>query len=346
MSARPAPQPSTTANSHHSASPLHDLMYGYIHASALRAVVIHRIPDLLAEAPLTAEHLAAKTGLKADPLHRILRLLAVRGIFQQDTGGAFALTPAGHALRAGAAGSQRDAVLLFTDAMFRRSAVSLDDTLRTGEPGFDSAYGMPLFDHLTGHPEDSRLFDTAMSSLTSGVNEKIAESYPFPNTGRIVDVAGGRGGLLRAVLTRHPGLTGLLFDRPETVTDHLLNTGELTGRWQTEGGDVFTAVPSDGDLYLLKNILHDFPDDDCLRILTNIRRAVSTGTKLLVIDAVLPDDATPHPAVALDIVMLMTLRGRERTRIEFEQLLQDAGFRVNRTVPTPALTSIIEAEAL
>lgn len=198
--------------------------------------------------------------------------------------------------------------------MFRRSAVGLDDTLRTGEPGFDSAYGLPLFDHLGSHPDDSRMFDTAMSSLTSGVNEKIAESYPFPDAGRLVDVAGGRGGPLRAVLTRHPALTGLLFDRPETVTDHLLHTGELTGRWQTEGGDVFTTVPPGGDLYLLENILHDFPDDDCLRILSNIRRAVNTGTKLLVIDAVLPDDAAPHPAIALDIVMLMTLRGRAHSR--------------------------------
>ncbi|WP_406154273.1 methyltransferase [Streptomyces sp. NBC_01023] len=345
MSATPVPQPAA-ANSHRSASPLHDLVYGHIHASALRAVVVHRIPDRLADAPLTAEQLAADAGIQAGPLHRVLRLLAVRGIFQQDAGGAFALTSAGHSLRTDMPGSQRDAVLLFTDPMFRRSAESLEDTLRTGAPGFDSAYGLPLFDHLSSHPDDSRLFDTAMSSLTSGVNEQIADSYPFPGTGRIVDVAGGRGGLLRAVLTRHPGLTGLLFDRPETVTDHLLGTAELADRWQTEGGDIFTAVPASGDLYLLKNVLHDWPDEDCLRILTSIRRAAATGTKLLVIDAVLPDDGTPHPAIALDIVMLMTLRGRERTHAEFERLLSGAGFRINRTVRTPALTSIIEAEAV
>ncbi|MCB5907840.1 methyltransferase [Streptomyces pinistramenti] len=242
-------------------------------------------------------------------------------------------------------GSQRDAALLFTDDMFRRSAENLEDTLRTGKPGFDTAYGLPLFEHLTATPDKNRLFDTAMSSLTSGVNEKIAASYPFPDTGTVIDVAGGRGGLLREVLIRHPGLDGLLFDRPETVTDHLLNTADLSGRWQVRGGDVFAAAPGGGELYLLKNMLHDWPDEDCRRILTTIRRAMNPGSRLLVIDAVLPDSGTPRPAAALDIVMLMALQGRERTASEFQDLLDRSGFRLHRIVPTQALTSIIEAEA-
>ncbi|KOG51297.1 SAM-dependent methyltransferase [Streptomyces griseoflavus] len=321
-------------------------MYGHIHASALRAVVVHRIPDLLADGPLTAEELAARADLQAGPVHRVLRLLAVRGLFRQHTDATFTLTAGGEALRENVPGSQRDAVLLFTDEMFRRSAAQLPDTLRTGTPGFDAAYGQPLFAYLSSAPEDSRLFDTAMSSLTSGVNEKIADSYPFPEAGTVVDVAGGRGGLLREVLTRNPGLEGLLFDRPETVTDHLLASDGLHGRWRVQGGDIFTAVPGGGDLYLLKNILHDFPDEDCLRILTAVRTAMAPGTRLLVIDALLPDDGAPHPAIALDIVMLMTLKGRERTAAEFEDLLGRAGFRLTRLVPTPALTSILEAEAV
>ncbi|MEU9253689.1 methyltransferase [Streptomyces sp. NPDC048270] len=345
MTATPAPE-SATGNSHVPSSPLHDLMYGHLHACALRAVVVHEIPDHLAEGPLTAEQLAARSGTQAGPLHRVLRLLAVRGLFRQHSDGAFSLTGSGQALRADVPGSQRAAVLLFSDEIFRSSAAGIEATLRTGQPGFDAAYGLPFFAFLGTAPDKSRLFDAAMSSLTSGVNEKIVASYPFPDSGTVVDVAGGRGGLLREVLTRHRGLEGVLFDRPETVTGHLLDTPELTGRWSARGGDLFAAVPEGGDLYLLKNILHDFSDEDCARILGTLRRAVTPGTRLLVIDAVLPEDGAPHPAIALDIVMLMTLRGRERTAADFEGLLRRCGFRLDRILPTPSLTSIIEAAAV
>ncbi|MFD7662802.1 methyltransferase [Streptomyces sp. NPDC059788] len=345
MAASPA-HPSPGNHPHLPASPLHDLMYGHIYASALRAVVLHGIPDLLAGGPRSAVDLAARSRTQAGPLYRVLRLLAARGLFREDAGGTFALTEGSEALRAGVPNSRRAAVLLFTDVMYRRSAEGLTDTLHTGEPGFEAAYGAPFFEYLVAAPDAGRLFDTAISSLTDGVNAQVAGSYSFPDRGTVVDVAGGRGGLLREVLTRSPGLTGVLFERPETLADHLLDSGETAGRWRTEGGDLFAAVPEGGDLYLLKNILHDWPDADCLRILATVRRAMAPGTRLLVIDAVLPADGTPDPAVALDIVMLMMLRGRERTAAEFEGLLTRSGFRLRGIVPTPSLTSIVEAEAV
>lgn len=325
-------------------SPLQDLMYGHIYADAVRAVIVHGIADLLADGPRTAEDLAERSGTQAVPLRRILRMLATRGLFREEDG-AFALTESGTGLRADVPGSQRATALLFTDEMFRRSAENIPDTLRTGEPGFETAYGVPFFAHLSATPDKSRLFDAAMTTRTGQANEDIAGAYPFPASGTVVDVGGGRGGLLREALTRSPGLRGVLFDRPETVADHLLDTAELDGRWRTEGGDFFTAVPKGGDLYLLKNILHDWPDEDCLRILRTIRRAVTPGTRLLVIDAVLPADGSPHPALALDIVMLMVVRGRERTAAEFEDLLTRAGFRLRRILATRAMSSVIEAEA-
>ncbi|MFF9866449.1 methyltransferase [Streptomyces sp. NPDC013953] len=344
MATVPGTQP-LDLDSHLPSSPLHDLMYGHLHASALRAVAEHGIADLLADGPLSAEELAARSGTRAGPLRRVLRLLATRGLFIEDADGAFALTEGGTALRTDVPGSLHAAVLLFTDDMFRRSAEGLTDTLRTGRAGFDTAYGMPFFEHLDAAPDASRLFDTAMSSLTGGVNEDIAGSYPFPDSGTVVDVAGGRGGLLREVLGRRPGLTGILFDRPGTVAGHCLDTEELSGRWSTRSGDLFTSVPEGGDLYLLKNVLHDRPDEDCLRILTTVRRAMAPGTRLLVIDAVLPGNGTAHPAVALDIVMLTVLKGRERTAPEFEDLLNRSGFRLNRVMPAGSLSSVIEAEA-
>ncbi|MBH1936043.1 SAM-dependent methyltransferase [Streptomyces sp. AV19] len=322
-------------------------MFGHVYASALHAVMVHGIPDLLADGPLTGEELAARSGTQAGPLRRVMRLLVERGLFREGVDGGFALAEAGELLRSDVPGSQRAAAFWATDEMFRRSAEALADSLRTGRAGFETAYGVPFFAYLAADVEKGRVFDAAITSMTSdGVNEDVVRSYAFPGSGTVVDVAGGQGGLLGEVLGRYPGLNGVLFDQPETVARHLLDAEELKGRWRTEGGDVFTAVPEGGDIYLLKNILHNWSDDDCLRILGSIRRATAPGTRLLVIDAVLPGDGTPHPAVGLDTVMLMLLDGRERTAAEFEDLLTRSGFRLNRVVPTPSLVSVVEAEAV
>ncbi|KOV60652.1 SAM-dependent methyltransferase [Streptomyces sp. MMG1121] len=320
-------------------------MYGHFHASALRAVALLGIADHLAEGARTAEDLAERSGARPDLLRRVLRLLATHGLFHEDGSGTFSLTQSGRPLRTDVPGSQHAAVLMFTDEMFRSSAEHLTHTLRTGEPGFEAAYGVPFFDHLAATPPAGRLFNAAMASR-GDVDHHIVSGYPFPDSGTVVDVGGGRGGLLRELLVQSPGLTGILYDRAETVADHLLNAPSLAGRWSVQDGDFFVSVPKDGDLYLLKNILHDWSDEDCLRILAALREAMTDGTRLLVIDAVLPDDGTPHPASGLDIVMLSLLRGRERTAAEFEVLLARAGFRLNRVVPTSALPSVVEAEAI
>ncbi|MEN7432183.1 methyltransferase [Chromobacterium sp. TRC.1.1.SA] len=340
------PPVSTAVNSHRQSSLLHDLMYGHIYASALRAVVFHHIPDALAAGPRGVEELAAQTGVMAEPLERVLRLLAMKDLFHKEDDGMWDLSPAGRSLCSDAVNSQREAALLFTDEMFRHSAAGLPNTLMTGLPGFEVFHGMEFFPYLRGHSEKNQVFDKAMVSITAGVNEKIARSYLFPETGTVVDVAGGRGGLLKEVLALHPGLSGVLLDRPETIASHLLDGEALKGRCRIVAGDIFSNLTVQGDIYLLKNVLHDFSDGDAVKILRNVRSAMRPGAKLLVIEAVLPDDGSAHPAVALDIVMLMTVRGRERTESEFDALLGSAGFRMSSVLPTLALSSIIEAEAV
>ncbi|CAM5636469.1 O-methyltransferase [Streptomyces avidinii] len=327
-------------------SPLHDVMYGHIHSAALRAVAVHRIADHLAEGPRTAEELAARTATHGPSLHRILRLLAVRGLFREDERGAFGLTQEGQGLRTDLPDSRHPAVLMFTDPMFRRSADGLTDTLRTGRPGFTEAYGASFFEYLAKSPEDRATFDAGMATLSGPVDELVAQSYDFPPGSRVVDVAGGRGGLLRAILTRDPTLTGVLFDQPVTVAEHVLNGPGMSGRYEIEGGDFFVTVPAGGDFYVLKHILHDWNDEDVLRILGSVRRAATAGARLLVVDSVLPEPSAPHPGVEVDIVMLMILRGRERTAGEFEGLLARAGFRAERVLATPSLPSIVEAVAV
>ena len=338
-------EPSPHADGRMPGGPVYDLMYGHIHASALRAVAEFGIADLLADGPRSAGELAELSGARAEPLRRVLRLLASRGLFREERG-TFALTEEGAVLRADVPGSQRAPVLMFTDDMFRRAASRIPGTLRTGEPGFDAAHGRPFFAYLGENPDERRLFDTAMSTRVGTVDAHLTEAYPFPESGTVVDVGGGRGGLLRHLLTELPGLTGVLHDRPGTVAGNLLNGAVPQERWRAEGGDFFTSVPEGGDLYVLKSILHDWPDEDCLRILRTVRRAAAPGTRLLVVDAVLPDDGSAHPAVALDIVMLMILRGRERTAGEFGALLGEAGFRMLRVVPTRSVSSVVEAEAV
>ncbi|MEU3374184.1 methyltransferase [Streptomyces sp. NPDC006711] len=327
-------------------SPLNQLLYGHIHSAAVRAVAEHRVADLLADGPRTAGELATARGLHAGTLRRVLRLLAMHGLFTQDEKDTFGLTDAGQALRSDVPGSQRTAALLLTDEMFRRAADGIPDAVRTGRTSFEAAYGVPFFDHLAVSPDQRELFDAGMASMADRTDDLIAASYPFPAAGTVVDVGGGRGGLLHAVLRREPALTGVLFDQPDTVADHVLDTEEVRGRWSVRGGDFFAAVPSGGDIYLLKRILHDWSDEECARILGAVRAAVAPGARLLVVDSVLPDNGDPHPAVELDIIMMMLVTGKERTAKEFEDLLAGAGFRLERVLPTPALPSILEARAV
>jgi hypothetical protein len=327
-------------------SPLNDLMFGHIHSAALRAVAVHRVADHLADGPRTAEDLARRTGTHGPSLRRVLRLLAVKGLFRENGQGAFELTESGQPLRSDVPGSQQPAVMMITDTMMGRSADGLTGTLRTGESAFEAAYGVPFFEHLLKSPEDRAVFDAGMAALSGTEDELVAQSYDFPDAACVIDVGGGRGGLLRAVLSRGPGLSGVLFDQHATVAEHVLEHPDAAGRWRAEGGDFFTAVPSGGDVYLLKHILHDWDDEDALRILGAVRRAATAGSRLLVVDAVLPAGSEPHPAVELDVVMLMAVKGRERTEAEFASLLERAGFALRRVLPTPVMPSIVEAVAV
>ncbi|MEU3405074.1 methyltransferase [Streptomyces sp. NPDC006670] len=325
---------------------LHEVMFGHVHAAALRAVAVHRIADHLADGPRTPEELGGLSGTDAGALRRVLRLLAVRGLFHEDERGRFRLEPAGQPLRTDVAHSQHPGVLMITDPMMVRSAAELSGTLRGGRSSFELAYGTPFFEHLHKSPQDRGVFDAGMAAFSGPEDELVAQGYAFPEGARVVDVAGGRGGLLRAVLRRDPSLAGVLFDRPATLGAHLLDEPALAGRWRTEGGDFFEAVPPGGDFYLLKHILHDWDDEDAVRILGSVRRAAPEGARLLVVEAVLPGGGIPHPALELDIVMLMVVEGRERTAAEFEELLARSGFRLHRILPTAALPSVIEAVAV
>ncbi|GAA2683696.1 methyltransferase [Streptomyces lunalinharesii] len=336
---RPADEPGDLATH------LMDQALGHLFSAALRTAAHYRIADRLAVGPRTPEQLAAATDTHAPHLRRVLRYLAARGVFREDAAGAYQLTPAARQLRTDVPDSLHPAVMMLTDDLFLRTSAGLTEAVAHGGAAFERLFGTPLFTHLASDAAKRELFDDGMASLAAPADDAVAAAYPFPETGTVVDVGGGRGGLLRAVLRRRPQVSGVLFDLAPPLAHHLLDTDDLKGRWRTQEGDFFAAVPEGGDVYVLKHVLHDWPDEPCRRILRSCRAAMAPGRRLLVVDSVLPPGNAPHFGKTMDIAMLAVLDGQERNADEFAALLAASGFRLTRVLPTAAFPSIVEAVA-
>ncbi|MET9290416.1 methyltransferase [Streptomyces sp. NPDC003077] len=338
--------PSTPSEeSHAHVALVYDVIVGHLASAAIRTAASLRVADHLADGPLAIEELARRTDTDALSLRRVLRFLAARGIFHESEPGSYALTPPAELLRSDVPGSLRDGALLLAHELFRKPSADLEETVRTGRPAFDRVFGMPFFTYLQEHPDLSDLFDAGMESFAGAMDDAVADVYEFPASGTIVDVGGGRGGLLRTILLRNPGLSGVLFDQQSTVDQHILDHPELAGRWRVEGGDFFSAVPAGGDIYVIKHTLHNWDDEHCLRILRACRAAMEPGKRLLVVDAIIPPGDDPAPGKNVDVTMLTVLTGRERTAEEFEGLFRDSGFEFVRSLPTATWTSVTEAIA-
>ncbi|WP_078868842.1 methyltransferase [Streptomyces sp. NRRL B-1347] len=319
---------------------------GFVFPAALRAAALVRVADHLAEGPRAPAELAAATATDPAALTRVLRLLATRGLFGEDAQGRFRLEAAGQALRSDAPGSVRDAILMITDRTFWLPAGRMDHCLNTGGSVFEDIFNQPFFDHFAQDAETAAVFHDGMAAMSGVENGPIARAYDFPKTGTVVDVGGGQGGFLAAVLQAGPGLNGVLYDRAHVLAGHrLADEAALAGRWSTAEGDFFTDVPK-GDVLVLKRILHDWQDEQCVGLLRACRRALAPGGRILVVDAVVAPDNRPHQAKDLDLLMMASLVGRERTHEDFRALLAAAGLRLTRVVPTPTVLSVVEAQAL
>lgn len=315
----------------------------YLYPAALRAAVQLDIADHLVDGPRTPDELAQLTGAHGPFLRRVLRFLATRGTFREDEEGRFHLTPYADVLRADAPRSARAGVLVATAEPWWLSARDLAEAVRHGTPAFDRRYGKPFFEYLTENPGLGATFNAGMASFSAGHTEIIAATYDFPATGLVVDVGGGIGVLLLAVLRARPGLRGVLVDREEVIAANVLGQLDAPDRFELTPGDFFESVPA-ADFYLIKNVLHDWNDDQCVRILTNCRQSLKPGGKLLVVDAVIPPGNDPHFGKDLDMIMLLLLPGQERTLPEFERIFERAGLRITQVIPTPTALSMIEAE--
>lgn len=242
----------------------------------------------------------------------------------------------------------RDGVLLCGevtgDGSWWNAVGALRHSVMTGEPAFNRQHGMGFFDYLGLHPECRAWFDRGLANFATVENPAIAGAYNFSCFNHIIDIGGGQGGFLAEILKLYPNIRATLFDQPQVVKNPAYLTKELFGdRWTTVGGDFFQSVPKSGDVYVLKRVLHDWSDAQCVRILRCCREAMSASARLLVVDAVVPTGNIPHPDKVMDILMMVLGDGHERTAQEFEELFAQARLQLTNITMTPSTLSIVEA---
>ncbi|WP_063813807.1 methyltransferase [Herbidospora daliensis] len=305
------------------------MAFGFAGSQILYAATKLGLPDLLARGPADAETLAGQVGADPGALRRLLRALVVLDVAIEIPPARYALSAFGQPLRTGHPRSIRSSVLLLGDPDTWRAWGALTESVRTGETAWDHVHGRPLFEHLAAAPGLSAVFNTAMREGTG----QVADLVDFDFAGKtVVDVGGGNGTLLASILARHPDARGLLFDSAEGTADAAHVLAGVADRCRIENGDFFDAVP-DGDVIVLKGILHDWDDGTCVRLLRGCRKALRPGGRLLVVEPVMPESlgaAEAAGVVMSDVAMLVYTGGRERTRPEFTALLAAAGFVVTR----------------
>jgi hypothetical protein len=312
-----------------------------VYAAAKLGIADH----LAARQPQSAAELAGATSAHPPTLHRLMRTLASLGILTERDGQRFALTPLGDALRTGAPGSARATLLAFCGPAFWRSWEEIVHSVQTGKTGFEKVNGMPIFDYLAQHPDEASHFSEAMVGFHGAEPPAVARGYDFSGLTTVVDVGGATGNMLAAILSRHSGPSGVLFDRPHVVSDApaLLEAHGVADRVTIEPGNFFERVPAGGDAYLLSHIIHDWNEEQCLTILGHCRKAMRPDGRLLIVETVLPTGDTPHQGKVQDMVMLVIPGGQERTEEEYASLLAKAGFRLRQVVPTESVVSVVEA---
>ena len=322
------------------------MITGYWLSQAVYVAAKLGLADRLRDGPRTPVDLAAQTDTHPPSLYRLLRALAGAGVFAEDEQGRFGLTPLADCLRGDAPGSQRAMAIMSGEEHFAAYGELLY-SVQTGQPAFEKVFGEPVFDFLSRHPEQARVFDQAMVSVHGRETAAMLDAYDFSGVGVLADVGGGNGSVLTAVLQKYPAMRGILFDLPGVVARAKTNieAAGLEGRCQVVAGNFFEGVPAGADAYLLRHIIHDWDDDRAITILRNGRRALGQGGKLLVVEGVVPPGNEPSVSKFFDLAMMVLPGGMERTQEEYRQLLEAAGFRLTRIVPTRTWVSVMEGEA-
>lgn len=321
-----------------------ELASGFMTTQLLYAVARLGVADVLGVRSLPADEVAAELGTSPDATYRLLRACAAAGILREDSAHRFSTTPLGDQLRSGP-GSVRPVVLMLGDPGYQAVWGRLPQSVTTGTPAAGAVFGRSMWEQLDEDREFGTVFDEAMTRLTELDWPAIAAAHDFTGVGTVVDVGGGRGRLLSLVLGAAPDAKGVLLEREAVAVrarEHLRSAGVLD-RCRVEVGSFFESVPSDGDLYLLRRVVHDLDDEDAVDLLTTVRTHMPRHARLLLVECVVAEHSPSPFATSLDLDMLLFVGGRERTQAQLAGLLDRAGLRLTRVVPTISPVSLVEA---
>ena len=319
------------------------MLHGLHFSSCISCLATLGVPDLVEHGPKSAEELAAQVGADPQALYRLMRLTASLGVLAEGADGKFSETPLSAVLRSNAQPTARHFAMMGIREFHMRGWERLEYSVRTGKTALDEVYGMSAFDYIFSHPEDMKIFNDTMTGLSMMDSPVIADAYSFDGVGSIVDVAGGHGLLLANILARNPKMRGILYEAPPVVEG--AKHGPLKAyldRCTLIPGDIFQSVPAGADAYILKHIIHDWPDEVCINILRHCRKGVNPGGKLLVADCVILPGNDFSIGKIMDIQMMLFPGGRERTEPQFRELFDAAGWKLTRIIPTAASESIVE----
>jgi hypothetical protein len=323
---------------------LTQMAFGALLTQALYVAAKLGVADLLAAGPRPVEELAAATGTHERSLYRVMRSLAGAGVFREAGARVFALTPLAEPLRSDAPGSMRNGLIFMGEQWHFQVWGNMMHSVRTGRPAWGHTHGAEVFEYFAANPGHGEIFNNAMTDMSVAVAPAVVEAYDFSAFGTLADIAGGHGYLLAQILKANPGLSGLLFDVPQVIegSGALLEREGVASRVRGVTGDFFASVPS-ADAYIMKHIIHDWDDERSALILKNINAAMGPEGRVLIVETVVPEGDEPHYSKLLDLEMLASPGGIERTAAEYAALLAEAGLRLSRIVPTRSPFSIVEA---
>ena len=319
------------------------LLMGHVEAECIHAVAVLGVADPLANGHTTIEALAVAANCDESSLQRVLRTLVRTGLFSEDARGRFELTALGATLRSDAQDSLRHAAIFVMSAPMWATCGALLDTLRSSAPSFVGLHDATVYEYLAKNPELGAVFNRYMTTQSNLHNAAIVDAYDFSEVRTLVDVGGGQGATLAAVLRRHPSVRGILFDLPEVVaTSARLEMSDLADRCEVTEGDMLHFVPAGGDVYMIKRVMMDKTDSDAEIVLRNCLSTMNAEGKILVIDPMLPAGTGPHPNWLTDILMMVAQGGRCRTEVDFRNLFDAVGLKLARVVATRSPNFILE----
>ena len=323
---------------------LSQLITGSVATHMVFAAAKLGVADLLKDGPKSSDDLAQATGAHPLALYRLLRGLSTLGVFAEVESRLFALTPAAELLRSDVGGSMRGWALLASEEWFTVALSNILYSVRTNKSAFVDKHGMSTFEYCGKNPDAAESFNNAMTSLSGPEAAAVLETYDFAGVKKIVDIGGGHGLLLSAILSANPAMRGVIFDLPQVIDGAAIRLDKgVSERCEIVAGNFFESVPGGADTYILKSIIHDWSDERATTILRNIRSAITENGRLLLVERDLPAGGEPSVGKIFDVLMLVFEDGFERTEAEYGSLLESCGFELARVLRTPSPMNIIEA---